>query len=246
MRLPAIQGVIDRRILANYHVDPDVMRRVLPEPFRPKLVGGWAIAGVCLIRLKHIRPRFLPLPVGVNSENAAHRVAVEWQDGSEKREGVYIPRRDTSSWANVLAGGTIFSGIHHHAVFAVRESSHHVSVSLDSDDGKLHLQLAGSVTDRLPTASAFPSLDDASAFFERGGLGYSATRDPGRFDGLELRCHEWHVEPLDVERLESSFFEDTALFPANSVEFDCALLMRGIRHEWHGRGELCCPVTKRA
>jgi len=38
--------------------------------------------------------------------------------------------------------------------------------------------------------------------------------------------------------VESSFFEDRALFPPGSVEFDCALLMRGIEHEWHGRGWL--------
>jgi hypothetical protein len=39
--------------------------------------------------------------------------------------------------------------------------------------------------------------------------------------------------------VESSFFENRALFPAGSVELDCSLLMRGIDHEWHGRGRLC-------
>ena len=29
------------------------------------------------------------------------------------------------------------------------------------------------------------------------------------------------------------------MFPAGSVEFDSALLMRGIDHEWHGREPLC-------
>jgi hypothetical protein len=24
-----------------------------------------------------------------------------------------------------------------------------------------------------------------------------------------------------------------------SIEFDCALLMRGIDHEWHGKADLC-------
>jgi hypothetical protein len=47
------------------------------------------------------------------------------------------------------------------------------------------------------------------------------------------------VQPLAVERLESSFFENQRLFPAGSVEFYCALLMRGIEHEWHRRGRLC-------
>jgi hypothetical protein len=30
------------------------------------------------------------------------------------------------------------------------------------------------------------------------------------------------------------------LFPKGSIEFDCALLMRGIEHEWHGVPDLCC------
>ena len=108
MPFPIIRGVIDRRILVNYRVDPDVLARILPAPFRPKLVNGMGMAGVCLIRLKHIRPRFLPAFLGISSENAAHRIAVEWDQDGEKKEGVFIPRRDTSSWLNTLAGGRLF------------------------------------------------------------------------------------------------------------------------------------------
>jgi uncharacterized protein YqjF (DUF2071 family) len=60
MRLPAIQGVIRRRILANFRVEPQVMQRQLPTRFRPKLHDGFAVAGICLIRLEHVRPRLLP------------------------------------------------------------------------------------------------------------------------------------------------------------------------------------------
>ena len=60
VRIPIIRGVIDRRILVNFRVDAAVLAKLLPEPFRPKLVAGAGIAGVCLIRLKQIRPRFFP------------------------------------------------------------------------------------------------------------------------------------------------------------------------------------------
>ena len=105
MQIPVIRGLIDRRILVNFRVNPDVLARVLPAPFRPKLVNGAGMAGVCLIRLKHIRPRFLPSFLGISSENAAHRIAVEWGDAGETKEGVFIPRRDTSSRLNTLLGG---------------------------------------------------------------------------------------------------------------------------------------------
>ena len=64
MRIPVIQGVIDRRILANYRIRPDALRRILPAPFSPKLIDDWGIAGICLIRLKQIRPRGLPACIG--------------------------------------------------------------------------------------------------------------------------------------------------------------------------------------
>ena len=80
MRLPNVHGTIKRRLLINYRVDPAVMQRHLPAPFRPKLHRGNAIAGMCLIRLEGIRPRRFPRALGLASENAAHRIAVVWED----------------------------------------------------------------------------------------------------------------------------------------------------------------------
>jgi hypothetical protein len=242
MRLPVIRGVIDRRILVNYRVDPAVLAATLPTPFRPKLYRGHGMVGICLIRLRGVRPRFFPGWLGISSENAAHRTAVEWDERDQVREGVYVRRRDTSSWLNALAGGRGFPGIHSHAGFAVRESGTHFEVALRSDDGVTSVSVVGDVTDRLPAGSAFGSLAEASTFFQAGSLGYSATPDPLRFQGLELRCQRWQVEALAVSAVRSSYFDDRSVFPAGSIEFDCALLMRGIEHEWHGKSDLCCQA----
>jgi hypothetical protein len=238
MRIPAIRGIIDRRILVNYRADPEVLARMLPRPFRPKLVNGFGMAGVCLIRLKYIRPKFLPSFVGVASENAAHRIAVEWDQNGGQKEGVFIPRRDTSSRLNAILGGRLFPGEHHHAKFEVNEHGDQYQITLDSDDHQTHLLVQGYSAKELPNDSVFGSIQEASDFFERGALGYSVTSNPGEFDGLELRSMKWHVTPLAVEKVESSFFENRALFPPGAVHLDCALLMRGIDHEWHGKETL--------
>lgn len=243
MRIPVIRGVIDRRILVNYRCDPDVLASHLPAPFRPKLHRGSAMVGVCLIRLRNVRPRFLPSFIGIASENAAHRAAVEWDENGTTREGVFVWRRDTSSRLNALAGGRVFPGIHSHATFTVRESPTHLEVALRSDDGATRLAVVGDVARELPADSIFRSLDECSAFFEAGSLGYSQTPDPRKFQGLELRCRDWKVEPLAIVSSESSFFDDRSQFPAGSVQLDCALLMRGIEHEWHGRSDLCCTTA---
>ncbi|MCF6313901.1 MAG: DUF2071 domain-containing protein [Verrucomicrobiales bacterium] len=65
MKLPKITGIIRRRILLNYRVEAEVAEALLPGNFRPKLVNGDAVAGVCLIRLEQIRPVGLPKLLGV-------------------------------------------------------------------------------------------------------------------------------------------------------------------------------------
>ena len=81
MRPPELQGVIRRRILVNFRAEPEVVRRLLPAPFKPKQQAGHALVGVCLIRLEAIRPTGWPAWCGLSSENAAHRIAVEWEQG---------------------------------------------------------------------------------------------------------------------------------------------------------------------
>jgi hypothetical protein len=239
MQVPVIQGTIDRRILVNFRVDPMVLAKLLPSPFRPKLVNGAGMAGVCLIRLQHLRPRFIPKAFGIGSENAAHRIAVEWDQDGESREGVFIPRRDTSSRFNTFFGGRLFPGFHHHARFQVSEHDGFYSVAVNSDDGQTHLAVAGHTTNELPPESVFKSVQAASEFFHQGLVGYSTTKTVGSFDGLELRSFNWSVHPLALDQQESSFFEDHIRFPSGSVHFDCALLMKNIQHEWHARQPIC-------
>jgi hypothetical protein len=246
-----IRGIIDRRILVNFRVDRDVLARILPAPFRPQRVRGAGMAGVCLIRLKDLRPRLVPPFLGISSENAAHRIAVAWDQGGSTREGIFIPRWKTSSRLNTVAGGQLFPGVHHHAAFQVQEHDGRYRVEMYSDDRGTRLLVEGRVVPELAPTSIFGSLQEASDFFEKRSLGYSVTAKPGQFDGLELRSYHWQMQPLAVYRVESSVFANRAWFPPGSVAFDCALFMRGIDHKWHGRGRFCAgcnqhPVTATA
>lgn len=235
MKLPSIHGRIDRRILANYRVDPDALQRLLPEPFRVKTVGGFGIAGICLIRLVEARPRFVPGLLGFSSENAAHRIAVEWDTPGGVREGVYVPRRDTSSWLNTVAGGRLFPGDQSRARFTVHESESRYEVALRSLDGETRVDLVADIAPELPADSVFADLAAASSFFAGGAVGYSATPKRGCFDCIELDSFTWDVQPLRVEKFASSFFDDKERFPDGSTTPDCALLMRGIEHRWVAR-----------
>lgn len=259
--LPAVRGVIERRILVNYSVDTAPLDAALPDRFRPVTVDGRGVGGICLIRLADVRPRGLPALVGHDSENAAHRIAVEWDENADgagvegradggadgesdgARRGVYIPRRDSSSRLNGLLGGRLFPGWHYAATFDVAESGDDYRVEMRSEDGETRVLVDGTVADAVPDASVFDSLADASAFFQAGSLGYSPMPgEDGTYEGVELYTHEWRMEPLDVREVASSYFEGRSRFPADAVDFDSAFLMRNIDHEWRGRESLCAAV----
>jgi len=239
MRVPVIQGIIRRRLLVNFRVEAQVMKNWLPAPFRPKLHNGFAIAGICLIRLEQIRPRWVPKFLGHSSENAAHRVAVEWTDDSgESRSGVFVPRRDTNSRLNCWAGGRLFPGQQNRADFEVVERGSQIALTIRSRDGVVSVRVSGREVTHFPRTSCFESLAVASRYFEEGGTGYSPGKDCCRLEGMELRTRSWKVQPLEVEQVESSFFAAGVQFPAGSVTFDHALIMRDIPHEWHDLPDL--------
>lgn len=238
MHLHVLEGVIRRRILVNFGADPAVVARLLPAPLVPKLAGDRAVVGICLIRLEQIRPKHVPATLGLSSENAGHRIAVGWTDADGRaREGVYIPRRDTDSVWNRLAGGRLVPGEHHRAKFDVTDEGGKVAIVMRAHDGGASVDLRGA-DDTTLTSSLFPSLDAASAFFRSGSLGYSARADGGRLDGITFHTDAWKVAPFRVDRVQSSFLEDDTRFPEGTLAFDCALVMRDVPHEWRSEPDL--------
>ncbi len=237
MKISKVHGVIRRRLLVNFRIDPDVAQAQLPRTFRPKLHGGYAVGGVCLIRLEEIRPKFMPRVLGLSSENAAHRFAVMWSDDEGEHEGVYIPRRDSGSLMNHLAGGRLFSGEHHRAQFDVTDANDAIDIRMQSADGAVALHVAAAVVPEFANGSIFESLQHASDFFEPGSLGYSAMSN-GTLEGTRLHTHRWAVQPLRVDAVESSYFSDASRFPSGAITFDCALIMRNIEHDWEAAGEM--------
>ncbi|WP_211266867.1 DUF2071 domain-containing protein [Nonomuraea candida] len=233
MRHPRLSTVVERRLLVNYRLDPEAAARLLPGALRPQLVNGYAVAGICLVRLGDVRPAWAPRAVGLRSENAAHRIAVEW-DGPEGVEtGVYIPRRDTASPVNAWAGGRVFPGEHGRADFRVRETPDELDVSYVTRSGDTRVSVTVEVIGELRGSVLFPDLERASAFFRAGAKGFSPAGAGRRLDGMELRTGEWRVEACRVRAARSSFFEDRARFPAGSATLDCALVMREVPAVWH-------------
>jgi hypothetical protein len=134
--------------------------------------------------------------MGLRSENAAHRIAVEWDTPDGTACGVYIPRRDTDSLANVVAGGRLFPGVHHRARFDVHETPYGIQVAFANDAAAVDVEVT--VCREWTPSPLFARLDEASEFFRRARPATRLANDPGRLDGLELRTSRWQVEPTTI------------------------------------------------
>lgn len=235
---PTIKATMQRRILVNYRVEPEALASLLPQPFRPALVEGHGIAGICLIRLGGIRPAGVPSALGVTSENAAHRIAVEWDTADGPVVGVYIPRRDTSSRLAAPLGGRAFPGWQHRARFRVEERDGCYRVEMSSQDGEVEIVVVAHRAEAVMAGSVFGSVEKASAFFRRAPLGYAATPTHGVFDGVALAAEDWAIEPLHLDEARSSFFDDPTRFATGAAVVDSALLMANLDTTWRARPKL--------
>ena len=240
MNGPAIASVIERRLLVNYRLDPEVTSRILPRGMRPDLANGYAVGGICLIRLARLRPVALPAGLGVTTENAAHRIAVVWDGPNGPERGVYIPRRDTSSRLTTLVGGRLFPGEHHHARFDVRERGDGLQVSFHSADATSHADVQVTIDDALRDSVLFADTSSASRFFRDAPVGCSARSTGPELDAVKLTTDTWTIAPTKLLSVESSYFTDAARFPAGTAQPDSALLMRDVPAVWTTHPEPAC------
>lgn len=197
---------MERRMLVNYRVDKEALDSLVPEPFRAVEVDdGEGIGGVCLTRIRDARPERLPATFGVSSENSTHRIAVEWDEGGEKRRGVFVPCRHTSSRIAAAASGRLVPGEQKRAGFHVRERPEEYEVRVESDTE--YVRVKARESDDMPESSVFESFEEASEFFRNETVGYTACERG--VEGVEL-CFDdadWEMRPLEVLEARSSFFE---------------------------------------
>jgi len=246
--LPVLQGTIKRRLLVNFRADPQVAQRLIPAPLKVLEHKGSAIVGICLIRLEHIRVKGFPSALGIASENMAHRIAVTYDDSNNQaREGVYIWRRDSNQILNQLGGGRLFPGLHSPAEFTVSDDGKNTELEAQtqSHNADAHVKGTDQSLDSF-SSQAFSDFEEARGFFSRGACGFNCSVDGKHLEGMELVTKDWIASPMQMSRTDSSFYSDKSKWPEGSVQFDCALIMRDIEHEWHEINTDAIPAPKQS
>lgn len=175
---------------------------ILPAEFEPLIVNGYAICGLCIIRVK---------VGGVWRFDAiAHRVATS--------SGVYIIRRDTCNKILALAGGRLFPGVHRHGALKVdwREDEVGVRASLA---GQVEVSVRAHRADEMKPTPLFEEFSELAQFFRAGSRGWSLARDPRQLEQAGFEFPNWRMTPAALETARSSFWE------ALDAEPDHAALM---------------------
>ncbi len=214
MKIPEMHGEIERRLLVTYRMDPEAVSPLLPAPYRPQLVSGFAVAGICMIRLGQLRLRGIKQWGGQRPEDAAHRIAMEFDDPAGVQTGVYIVRRDSNTLNNILAGGCIYPGRHNRSRFKVTETDSDIQLYCRALDASIEFEVHTRTTETFGGSKLFGSLDDAAAFYGAGAP-----------DGDESA---WTIEPAAIVSARSTYFDNRDVFPAGAAVPDCAVVMRPV------------------
>jgi hypothetical protein len=227
----AITGLMKRRLLVNWRVPLPIARQVLPRGVRPATVNGFAVAGLCFVRLEKIRPVGLPAWTGLDSENLAVRMAVEW-DGpaGDLRKTVLIFHRQTASRVNSILCRRMGYGIHALGDFFVRDLLISTDITVRATDhvARASVRVPGN-PQRIQPGSIFDSIDQTVTFFRGGECGYSPTGVSGEWTGARLRMHQWDLRPLEILSAQSTLLDH--LFQGQA-RLDSAFIMRNLEHTW--------------
>jgi len=217
-----VRAQLRRRLLISYRVDPAVAATLLPDGFRPQIIDGSALAGVCILGLESIRPAWIDRRSGLRSENAAHRIAVEWDGPQGVEQGVFIFERHSSAWHPVLFGGRVFPGVHRKARFRIRESVDRYALTMQAGAHSLDadVEVGGEWA-----GGVFGSVDEASDFYRAGRTGWSLGHDGRTVEPVGLSTDGWKIEGAQLHHLRSSFFD---ALPAGSAVFDSVVVMRDL------------------
>lgn len=219
--------------LANFAVDPEVMRRLLPAPIEPALYEEAAFLSVVIGNMDRMRPAFLPRAFGVTYNQVVYRAVVRCRGET----GVHFLRSDADSRLMSFAGDwlTFFR-------------FHHSQVSYRQEDGLAHFDLRARPEHRadihatfdlaragteMPTNSRFASLPEAQAFLVELFAAFAHDPVSDRVSTVRIRRGEWTIHVVPDRRASYEFMDGSRLFPSGSAHLDSVFYVREIPYYWH-------------
>jgi hypothetical protein len=226
-------------VAVNYHIDPAVLRPLVPSAFDLDLYAGKAFVSLTASRLKDFGVGWLPGALRMNFYQATYRAHVAYTDFRGRRlRGCYFVRSETNSRLMSLTANLLPEFRAHHCrtcpMFMARQDGQLVlSVDAGADPaGKVVLVLDTSrPLTGMPTTSVFPSVPAAYDFLVDFYDAFSFAPETNEVLFLEIERGPWHIQVVEPVDYYFGYFSDGA-FPPGSAELDSVFYFRNVPYRW--------------
>lgn len=240
MRLPKhpvpMRTMFRRCLLANFAVDPDAMRAVLPRYIEPDLHDGRAYLSVVVGQMERMRPAFVPRALGITYNQIVYRAVVRC--GEER--GVHFLRSDADNRLMCVLGNALSFFRFHRSSISLREQDGRLDLDVETSSavpGGIRARYTVANARRsLPATSAFADLDTAQKWLVELFAAFSCTPGRSAIDVVRIERGDWDVRVVDDLRGEYDYLTSgspgTPFGPA-TAQLDSVFLVGDVPYLWH-------------
>lgn len=235
--LTAVQTEWVDAVSINYAVDPQALKRLLPEPLEPEIHRDRAWVQVLLSSLRDLRPQGLPALFGVNFYQVSYRAAVWFpdQEGRARRGGYFI--RSETNHAVMRAVGNALAEFRFHDFGAAQMvmlrngRSLILGVEAERPGGQLFARFETPGTDQPPARSCWTSLRDLQEPLVECYDAFGVDRETRRLYTLTIDRGPWNARFVEPESLYCEVM-DEGMLGGGAATYDSTLHIARCAYRW--------------
>jgi hypothetical protein len=222
-------GTISRCWLFAYRTRADDIKYLLPPELEPVQHHDYAFWNVVVCQVQNMRPKLVPLPVGVTYWHVAYRLYVRLHmRPNETVEGLFFLRSDCDNALMSFAGNILTDFNFHSARVCVSEESQSTEIKITAPGGDAYARINSTNTPKLSVSSAFNSLEEASQFLKYKPNGISiSSRNQASVVRIVRDEEAWRSRLVDVAEARWSFFDD------KKVDLEICYEVEPISYQWN-------------
>lgn len=237
-RLAQATGVLENTVLLNFRTDAEVLRRLLPSPFEPRLVDGYGMVGILLFTMKDLTCETTMGFPSPPSDHVLYRIAVSWKQGGRTFHGMYLLRHEVNTRLPVRQRRRgLFPVVGIPVRWHKVSDSGSIEWTLKSKT-KTKLHIKAKLSSCFSGGSVFGSLEEASDFFATERAAIAPRFQKSIFSNTHFLPLKWPVQPLFVNHLTTDVDQLQNLFPAGQIFFDSGLIWPKVPCKWQQGREI--------
>ena len=225
-----METVFKTCFLANFEMEPHVLAKLLPDPLEPDIRNGKAYLSVVVSELMDMRPTFFPKGFGFNFNQIVYRAIVKCNG----ERGVHFLRSDADNKIMCIMGN-LFSFFHfNYSAVSYERVNNHFSIEVKTKSGEADINARynlANTSNKMPSGSAFPDLEEAKNYFVELYVAFSATKNHST--AVRINRTNWNLSVVGHKNSTYMFMEDSAMFPGYATRLDSVFYVENLFYHWH-------------